>query len=161
MRGPIGGILVKRSVLPTREVDMSAKRGFVVGLVTGCLVGCLIGSYLEYTCVTAKNYRRLLKEYQEVRDNFHMTDAEMAEAGKELPQYFENEKRQDRMAAFIALVAYRILEEGDIEKAKSRLVDTVGLYYHLYQDEGGDVIDSIREAAQNYPDIAAEISKRD
>ena len=69
---------------------MKVKRNLVIGLISSIacfLIGCLVGSYFEYTSRTAENYRRILKEYQYVRDNFHLTDEEMAEFGEKIPQF--------------------------------------------------------------------------
>jgi hypothetical protein len=140
---------------------MNAKGWFVAGLVIGCLVGGLIGSFLEYTFGTAPTYRKLLKEYQYVRDNFHLTDAEMAEMGKKMPQYFEDMKRQDEMAAVMALGAFRALAKGDNESTKIELLRPIGGYYQLYHEKGGDadIIARIEEAGRDFPEIAAEISR--
>ena len=128
-----------------------------------CLaVGIGVGWYFGYTRPTAKNQRELLAQYQYARDNFHMTDAEMAEAGPKIPQYFEDMKRQDEMAAVYSLVAYNLLERGDVELAKSRLLKAVGSYSRLYHDKGGDtnLLAKIEEAARKYPAVAAEIAKK-
>ncbi len=128
-----------------------------------CLVlGIGIGWCFGYSCPVAKNQRDLLAQYQYVRDNFHMTDAEMAEAGPKIPQYFEDMKRQDEMAAVFALAAFRILEHGDVEHAKTHLLKAVGSYYRVYHGKGGDTnfIARIEEAAQKYPAVAAEISRK-
>ena len=129
-----------------------------------CLaVGIGVGWYFGYTRPTAKNQRELLAEYQYERDHFHLTDAEMAEAGPKIPQYFEDMKRQDEAAARYSLGAYKILEQGDVERAKSRLLLAVGSYYRVYHDKGGDtnLLDAIAIAAQKYPAVAAEIARKD
>ena len=128
-----------------------------------CLViGVGVGWYFGYTRPTAKNQRELLAQYQYTRDNFHMTDAEMAEVGPKIPQYFEDMKRQDEKAAMFALGAFRILEQGDTERAKTHLLKAVGSYYRVYHNKGGDTnsIMKIEEAAQKYPAVAAEISRK-
>jgi len=129
-----------------------------------CLaVGIGVGWYFGYTRPTVKNQREILAQYQYVRDNFHMTDAEMIEAGPKIPQYFEDMKRQDEAAARYSLGAYKILEQGDVERAKSRLLLAVGSYYRVYHDKGGDtnLLAAIAEAAKKYPAVAAEISRKD
>jgi hypothetical protein len=69
------------------------------------LVGIGLGWFFGYTRPAAKNQRELLRQYQCVRDNFHMTDAEMADFGEHQQEYFAAMKRQDEMAAVIALAA--------------------------------------------------------
>jgi hypothetical protein len=124
-------------------------------------VGGLVGSYLEYTCVTAKQHRKLLAEYQYTKDNFQMTDAEMVEFGKKIPQFGEDMKRQEEMAAVHALRAYRLLANGNIEDAKATLLRPIDLYYSLYHEKGGDrdLLDAIATAGKEFPDIAAVIAK--
>lgn len=121
-----------------------------------------VGWYFGYTRPTAKHQRDLLAEYQYERDNFHMTDAEMAEAGPKIPQYFEDMKRQDETAAIYSLGAYKVFEQGDVERAKSRLLSAVGSYYRVYHNKGGDtnLLAHIKAAAQKYPAVAAEISRK-
>jgi hypothetical protein len=140
---------------------MKSKRWLVVGLAIGCVVGGLVGSFLQYTLGTAPTYRKLLKEYRYVRDNFHMTDAEMAEMGPKIPQYFEDVKRQDELAAVMALGAFRAFAKGDIEDTKAELLRPIGGYYYVYHENGGDpdLIARIKEAARDFPEIAAEISR--
>ena len=134
----------------------------IIPLVICLFAGVGIGWYAGYTRPTAKNQRELLAQYQYVRDNFQMTDAEMAEAGSKIPQYFQDMKRQDEMAAVFGLSALKILEQGDVERAKTRLLKAVGSYYRVYHAKGGDtnVLVKIEEAAQKYPSVAAEISRR-
>ena len=87
-----------------------------------CLVvGVIIGWYFGYTRPTAERQRELLKHYQTSRDDLNMTDADMAEAGPKIPQYFEDMKRQDEQAARVALGAYRYLERGQTDESKQRL----------------------------------------
>jgi hypothetical protein len=71
-------------------------------------------------------------------------------------------KRQDEMAAIFALGAFTILERGDTERAKTHLLKAVGSYYRVYHDKGGDTnfLAKIEQAAQKYPAVAAEISKK-
>ncbi len=91
-----------------------------------------------------------------------MTDAEMAEAGAKMPQYFEDMKRQDEMTAAVALGAFKYLERGDTNAAKGRLAWHVGSYYRLYHAKGGDtnLLTQIEAAAKEYPMIADEIAKK-
>jgi len=78
---------------------------------------------------------KVLKEYRRVRDNFHMTDAEMADFAEHHQEYFDAMKRQDEMAAVIALAALVKLDGGDIEKAKSRLQTAISIYYRGHRDD--------------------------
>jgi recombinational DNA repair ATPase RecF len=83
-----------------------------------------------------KNQRKLLAEYQAVRDAFGLTDKQMAEMGEQLPQMREQMMRQDEFAAAIALAAFTKLEQGDIERAKWRLVTTISIYYRGHKHDG-------------------------
>ena len=128
-----------------------------------CLfVGIGIGWYFGYTRPSAKNERELLAQYHYVRDNFHMTDAEMAEAGPKIPQYFEDVKRQDEMAAIVSLAAIKRLEGGYTNEAEHILLHVVGGYYRAYHAKGGDsnTLAHIESMAQKYPAVAAEISRK-
>ena len=60
----------------------------IIPLLPILLIGFGIGWYFGYTRLTAKNQRELLKQNQCVRDNFRMTDAEMAEAGPKILTVF-------------------------------------------------------------------------
>jgi hypothetical protein len=132
----------------------------IIPLFAAALFGVGVGWYFGYTRPTAKNYRELLSQYQYVRDNFHMTDADMAEAGPKIPQYFEDMKRQDETAAMVALGAFSTLEHGNVEGAKARLLRAVGGYYRVYHGKVRDTnfIATIERAARKYPAVAAEIS---
>jgi len=50
--------------------------------------------------------------------------------------YFDAMKRQDEMAAVVALAALVKLDGGDIEKAKSRLHTAISIYYRGHRDDG-------------------------
>lgn len=126
------------------------------------LFGICIGWYLGYMQPTAKNQRELLNQYHYVRDNFHMTDKEMAEIGPHIHEYFEDVKRQDEMAAALGLGSFKYLERGDVEGAKKRLLMAVGSYYRLYHNKGGDtnLISKIEDTARKSPALAAEIVRK-
>jgi hypothetical protein len=135
----------------------------VIGIFAAALaMGCVLGAYLEYIMISAKNTRQLLKAQQEVRDVFDMTDAELVKNAKKVPQFFEDEKQQERMAAASALGAYRLLEMGKVDDAKFMLLVPIRVYYQLYHEKGGDpqVIGAIEEAAKESPELAAEIAKK-
>ena len=125
-------------------------------------LGIGIGWYLGYTRPAARSQRELLEQYQYVRDNFHLTDQEMAEAGPKIPQYFEDMKRQDETAAKFGLGGFRLLERGETDRAKQYLLKAVGSYYRLYHNKGGDTnfLFKIEEAARQYPLLATEISRK-
>ncbi len=125
------------------------------------LVGVCIGWSLAYYGPTAKNQRALLEQYRYVRDKFHMTDDEMAQAGKQIPQYFEDMNRQDEWAAIYGLATFVFLERGNLEGAKKESLKPVGIYYRLYHNKIQDTnfISKIEQAAQKYPAIKAEISR--
>jgi len=137
------------------------KRG--IQFVLCVVLGVGIGWYFGYTRPVAKRQRQLLREYQEVRDGFQMTDQEMADAGRKMPQYLEGIRRQDETTAVVALGALKLLEKDDAQGAKEVLAWHVGSYYRLYHAKGGDakVLSAIEEAAQQYPIVSAEISATD
>ena len=108
----------------------------VISFLVCILIGVGIGWFFGYTRPAAKDQRELLKQYQYVRDNFHMTDAEMADFGKHRAEYFEAMKRQDEVAAAIALGAFKNLEAANIEGAKWKLATTVGIYYRGHSRDG-------------------------
>ena len=91
-----------------------------------------------------------------------MTDEEIALAGPKIPEYFEDVKRQDETAARVGLGAFQMLEQGNVEGAKSRLLMVVGSYFRIYHDKGGDTnfMGKIQDAARKYPAIAKEISRK-
>jgi hypothetical protein len=132
-------------------------------LAIGCLIiGFSLGWYFGYIHPVAKHQRELLGEYRYVRENFHMTDAEMAEAGRNVRKYGKDLIRQDELAAAVALAAFKKLESGDTDAAKSGLLLPIGMYYRLYHDEDGDdtLLDRIEAASREYPSIATEISRK-
>jgi len=133
-----------------------------IPLVACVLLGIGIGWYFGYTRPVVRHQRELLKEYRDVRDDLHMTDKEMADVGGKLPQVVEDMKRQDELAAVVALGALKLLEKDDVKGAKEALARPIGTYYRLYHAKGGDakVLSAIEEAAQQYPAIAAEISEK-
>jgi hypothetical protein len=122
----------------------------ILPLIFSLLFGIGIGWYFGYTRPVAKHQRELLKEYQDVKNEVHVTDEEMADMGRKIPQYFKDMKRQDEMAAAVALSALMKLEAGETDAAKLSLLQAVGSYYRLYHEQVGD----------KYPDIAAEISRK-
>ena len=134
----------------------------IIPFLVCLLIGAGVGWYFGYSRPAAKNQRELLRQYQYVRDNFHMTDEQMAEAGPKISQYFEDMRRQDEMAAVVALGAFKYLERGDTDETKKRLLRAVGSYYRVYHGKEGDtnIMAQIEKAAQDYPAIAAEISRK-
>ncbi|MGD9634874.1 MAG: hypothetical protein AB7G28_19870 [Pirellulales bacterium] len=127
-----------------------------------CLfIGLGFGWYFGYTRPVAKHQRELLAEYQQVKEQMGLTDVEMAEAGRNFPQYFRDMKRQDEIAAAVALSALMKLEAGETDAAKASLLQAVGSYYRLYHDNDGDrvLLDKMAVAARDYPSIATEISR--
>lgn len=134
----------------------------IISLFVCVFVGFGIGWYFGNTRPPSKYQQEILGQYQWIRDNLHMTDTEMAAAGAKMPQYFEDMKRQDEMAAVFALRVFKTLETGDTERAKTTLLKAVGSYYRLYHDRGGDTnfMAKIEEAARQHPTVAAEISRK-
>jgi hypothetical protein len=109
----------------------------------------------------AKRQRELVAEYQYTRDNFHMTDKEMAEAAPKIPQLLENIKREDEMTAIVGLGVYIALERGNINQAKEALVRPISSYYAVYRETGDtNLIAKIERTAQKYPALATEIFRQ-
>jgi hypothetical protein len=122
-----------------------------------CLAaGVGIGWYFGYTRPTLQAMH-LTQELQKE------TGIPMEEMAKSVPDALASLQRQDETAARYSLGAYKILAQGDVESAKSRLLLAVGSYYRVYHDKGGDtnLLAAIAEAAQKYPAVAAEISRKD
>ena len=86
--------------------------------------------------LVAKNQRKLLREYQLVKEHFQMTDADMADFAERRQEYFEAMKRQDEMAAAIALGALVRLDRGDIAKTRNVLEKTISIYYRGHRHDG-------------------------
>lgn len=124
------------------------------------VAGLFGGWYLGYTRLVTKQYRVL-------RDSFHMTDKEIAEAGVQIrdhmPEFMERMKRSDDMTAALALATFKRLEQGNVDGAKKLLLPWIGGYYRRYHTKGGDqkILANIEEAAEQYPDIAAEVAKKE
>jgi hypothetical protein len=127
-------------------------------LIVGLVVGCGIGWYFGYSRPVAENQRKLLAEYQRVRDAFHATDEEMADFGGRLPEFWDAAKRQDEIAAAIALSVFHQLEGGDIDGAKKNLATTVSIYYRGHKYDGNtNVIAHIKRYASTNAAISNAI----
>src|SRR5215468_4369598 len=92
------------------------------------LAGFGLGWYFGTTRPSLKNQREILRQYQYVRDNFHMTDAEMADFGEHQHEYWDAMKRQDEIAAAVALGTLKKLNHGDTDGAKHTLETTISIY---------------------------------
>jgi hypothetical protein len=68
----------------------------------------------------------------------------------------------DDMTAALALGTFKRLEEGNVDGAKKLQLTFIGGYYRRYHTKGGDekILANIEEAAQQYPEIAAEVAKK-
>ena len=80
-------------------------------------------------------------------------------------QQWENMEVDDSMAAVYALVAIRLIEAGENEKAMQKLVMPIGMYYRLYKkrastEERSKLLDRIDQAAKNSPVIARELERK-
>jgi len=132
----------------------------VIVILLVFVAGLFGGWYLGYT-------RPVTKQYRVLRDSFHMADKEMAEAGVQIrdhmPEFMERMKRSDDMTAALALGTFKRLEQGNVDGAKKLLLPWIGGYYRRYHAKGGDqkILANIEEAAQQYPDIAAEVAKKE
>ena len=124
------------------------------------VIGVCLGWYFGYT-------RPVTKQYRALRDSFQMSDKQMAEAGAQIrdhmPEFMERMKREDDVTAALALGTVKRLEQGNAEGAKKLLLPFIGGYYRRYHAKGGDrdTLARIEEAAQQYPDIAAEVAKKE
>jgi len=108
----------------------------IVPVLVAILVGVCIGWFFGYTRPVAKNQRKLLKEYQLVRDNFQMTDAEMADFAEHRQEYWDGMKRQNELEAAIAFGALRRLDRGDIEGTRHVLELAISTYFRGHRDDG-------------------------
>ena len=126
------------------------------------VIGVFVGWYFGYT-------RPITKKYRELKDALHLTDMpdkEMAKVGAEIrdhmPEFIERMKRSDDMTTTLALGTFTRLEQGNVDAAKKLQLLFIGGYYRRYHSKGGDqrILANIDEAAQRYPDIAAEVAKK-
>jgi hypothetical protein len=126
------------------------------------LIGISVGWYFGYTRPVTKGYREL-KEALHITD---MPDNQFAEAGAQIRdhmlEFMERIKRSDDMTAALALGTFKRLEQGNLDAAKKLQLTFIGGYYRRYHSKGGDqkILANIDEAAQQYPDIAAELTKK-
>ena len=135
-------------------------RRLIIPLVC-LLVGIAAGWYFGYTRPAAKNQRELLQQYQYVRDNFHMSDAEMADFGAHEQEYFAAMKRQDETAASMALGALVRLERGDIERTRHVLEQTISIYYRGHRQDGdSNVLRHIETFAATNASLSNAISRK-
>jgi predicted negative regulator of RcsB-dependent stress response len=100
------------------------------------LLGLSVGWYFGYSRPSVQNQRKILNEYQTVRDALGLTDKQMAEIGEQLPRMRKEMAREDEFAAAMALGALVPLEQGEIEKAKTRLQKTISIYYRGHKHDG-------------------------
>jgi hypothetical protein len=133
----------------------------IAPLIIGIFLGAGSGWYFGYTRPVAENQRKILKEYQTVRDAFHATDEEMADFGGRLPEFWDAAKRQDEFAAVIALRVFYQLESGDLDGAKKNLATTVSIYYRGHRLDGNsNVIAHIEHYASTNAAISNAIYKK-
>jgi hypothetical protein len=133
----------------------------IAPFIIGILVGVGIGWYVGYTVPAAKNQRKLLREYQIVRDNFQMSDAEMADFAEHRQDYFNAMMRQDEFAAAIAMRVFHQLETGDVDGAKKNLATTVSIYYRGHRHDGNtNVIAHIERYASTNAAISNAIYRK-
>jgi hypothetical protein len=85
------------------------------------LLGVAIGWYFGYTRPVAKNQRKVLRELQDNKDAFHMSE------------------HQDEFAAVAACGVFARLEGDDVEKvekAKHTLATIIAIYYRAHRLDG-------------------------
>ena len=141
-------------------LDLRMKQLIVILL--SVVIGVSVGWYFGYT-------RPVTKGYRELKSVLHLTempDKQMAKIGAEIrdhmPEFMDSMKRSDDMTTAVALAAYSRLDQGNVDGAKKVLLPCIGGYYRHYHTSGGDqkILASIQEAAQQHPEIAAEIAKK-
>jgi hypothetical protein len=109
----------------------------------------------------AWNSHKVLKQYRIFRDNFHMTDAEMADFGEHHQEYFDSMKRQDEFAAAVALGVLHKLDKGDLEGAKANLRTTLSIYYRAHQSDGDtNVIFHVEQYASTNTAVSNAIHRK-
>lgn len=134
-----------------------------------CLVlGVCIGWYFGHTRPEIVNQRKLLNEYQSLRDEVNLTDPSLDEILQELPkdfvgQIYQAQKKEDQMLASIGLAALKSLESGDVDAAKKLMARHVGGYYRLYRKNGGDadLLVKIEKESKHSTAISEELSRND
>jgi hypothetical protein len=100
------------------------------------LLGLSVGWYIGYVRPVAKNQRKLLREYQTVRDGVQLTDEEMSEAGQHVKEWHEGIEQENELAAAMGLAALIRLEQGDMPRAKKVLLNAVSVYYMCHSRDG-------------------------
>lgn len=125
------------------------------------LLGLSVGWYFGFTRHSVKNQRKLVNEYQALRDTFGMTDEQLAEIGKQLPTLRRQMAREDEMAAAMALGALAKLERGDVEKTRSILERTVSIYFRGHQHDGNsNVLRNIEKFAATSASLSNAIYRK-
>jgi hypothetical protein len=104
--------------------------------ILSLLLGLSVGWYFGYTRPSVENQRKLVKEYETIKDAFQLTDKQMGTWGGRLPEFFGAVERQDEIAASMGLAALEKLEHEDVERAKSVLQKTISMYYRSHQSDG-------------------------
>jgi hypothetical protein len=105
-------------------------------LTVSLALGIGIGWYFGYTRPSVKNQRELLRQYHYVRDNFRMTDADMAAFADHRQEYFDAIKRTDEFAAALSLASLRRLDYGNINGTRNMLELTISAYYRGHRQDG-------------------------
>jgi hypothetical protein len=137
----------------------------IIFILIGVVLGFGVGWYFGYTRPVAQNQRRILKEYQIVRDLFQYDDAETTKAAETFPKPKEvlaSFAREDELVAAVALRTVKLLDKGDSEAAKQSLLQMLGSYYRIHRtnDLYTNLVAHIEKAALESPSIAVEISKK-
>jgi hypothetical protein len=112
------------------------KRTLTHPVVAGLVLGFSFGWAVSYTQPAMKNQRKLLKEYEYVREKFQMTDADMADFAAHRQEYLDSLKKQDEFAAVLALNVFHRIEKGEPERAKKTLAMTIASYYRIHGTNG-------------------------
>ena len=134
-------------------------------LIAACLVcvlaGVGIGWYLGYARPVARDQRKLLQEYQTVREHSNMTDAEWADLAEHYVEYLAASKRTDEFAAVFALAVSVGLERGDTNGVRKHLANTISFYYQNHRLDGDtNLLARIERVAATNATVAAAISRK-
>jgi hypothetical protein len=97
------------------------------------LAGIGIGWYLGYSRPAAKNQRRLLEEYQPIKEEI---ETNMAYLNKQREESSKLAKPWEASTASIALVGLQDLNASNTGDANFRFATLVGIYFRAHLHDG-------------------------
>jgi hypothetical protein len=103
--------------------------------VLSLLLGLSIGWRIGHSAISAEK-RQLLEDYQHTKATFGMSESDMLQLQRSLPELRGNLEKTDGFAGAIALSVLEKLELGKLEQAKTNLRQTVSIYYRSHQADG-------------------------